>query len=312
MPKTVKKYRKYPLYKDYIKNVVEKCGHDSVVLDHKDFRAYRFESLSNPKAKLPAGVLLKVVPARCKSYSCPICGKHKVLTLLERLQQIDLSKYRFFTLTLRSEGILTDTEKNIKRISNCFNNLNKKLRKKPEYKKLEYFRVIEVGKGGMVHIHGIWNKYIPVKLLSKLWLTVTKDSYRVDVRRIKSTNDVFNYIYKYLTKNQNVKESKTENLNLEQFESFTFENTEQLFYENGKRRWCSSRGFFSGVKKIKSVWLTYYYEKGVQDREVEIAIESNVRQYGLKMENVDITHYFGSLESQVKITKILEGRTDDG
>lgn len=300
----MKKQRKYPKYADYVENVVNKCSHGYLILDHKDFRKYRFETQVNKNAQLPAGKLIKIVPARCKSYSCPVCGKKKVLDLLDLLKNVNLSKYRFFTLTLKNEFTYDNTEKNLKRVSDCFNKLNKKLRKKPEFKNLEYFRVIEVGKSGMVHIHGIWNKYIDQKYLSKLWLSITKDSYRAKVERIKSKNDAVNYLYKYLTKLSKLKEDDFVNERL--FEKEFFEvNSEQLFYENGKRRWAASRNFFDKdlKKKIKEKnkdYQAYYYDaQSVKD--VEITVKAIKDRWNLKLENFDFSRYYESDQFLLKL-----------
>lgn len=293
-----KKYRKFPLYKDYLTNVVDKCSHGMVILDHKKFRDYRFAAQFNKNLRLPAGKLIKVVPARCKSYSCPICGKKKVLDLMDLLKTVDLKNYRFFTLTLKNLYSTDDTEKNIKRISDCFNKLNKQLRKQKQFSNLEYFRVVEIGKNGMVHIHGLWNKFIDQTYLSKLWLSITKDSYRVKVERIKSKGDAVNYLFKYLTKLSNIKDPDFVDQRLFDKEIFQIENSEQLFYENGRRRWAVSRNFFSkqakqAVKDKKKDWLPYYFEE-VNSREVEVCIESLKRQYNLSLEQFDLSRYFES------------------
>src|SRR5574338_540072 len=198
--KKTKRHRVYSSYYEYVSNVVDKCGHKYLILDNKKFRSYRFESSSNPNAKLPDGKLIKITPAKCKSYSCPICGKKKVLDLVAKLKTVDLKNYRFFTLTLKNKYSLDDTEKNLNRISKCFNDLNKKLKKIPEFKNLEYFRVTEIGSSGMVHIHGIWNKFIDQKRLSEYWQQITKDSRKVKLERIKNKKDAVNYLFKYLTK----------------------------------------------------------------------------------------------------------------
>ena len=81
----------------------------------------------------------------------------------------------------------------------------------------------------MVHIHGIWNVYVPVKLLSKMWLEITGDSYIVEVARIQSQNDAVKYLFKYLTKNV-----QPENIDKYDNDFFGLDliNTAKLFYEN--------------------------------------------------------------------------------
>ena len=70
-------------------------------------------------------------------------------------------------------------------------------------------------------------------------------------------------------------------------------NSAALFYENGKRRYCSSRGFFDNVKKKKSEWKLRYYESN-NEQTVESLLQYFVHRYGLKQENVNFDYYFGS------------------
>lgn len=287
--KKQRRHRVYSSYYEYVSNVVDKCGHKWLILDSKGFRKYRFASQGDPGAKLPNGKLVKITPAKCKSYSCPICGKKKTLDLVQRLKTVNLSKYRFFTLTLKNEKTYSDTEKNLLQISKYFNKLNLTLRKNPKYKGLEYFRVTEIGKDGMVHVHGIINKYIPIQELSALWLKITKNSYRTKIERIKNKKDAIQYLYKYLTKDVAAK-----NRNIDpSFFNKDKTNSAALFYELNKRRFCSSRKFFPVKVENNSDWLPYYFESKTE-KTVEIVLESMKRQYNLKIENFDLDNYFGS------------------
>ncbi|MBK9285046.1 MAG: protein rep [Sphingobacteriaceae bacterium] len=291
--KNGRRHRVYDSYYEYVENVVNKCGHKYIVLDRKDFRAWRFEQQSNPAAKLPAGKLIKITPAKCKSYSCPICGRKKTLDLMARLKTVNLKNYRFFTLTLKNKYSYDDTIDNLKRVSECFTKLNNKLRKLPEYKGLEYFRVLEVGKDGMVHVHGLWNKYINQKTLSDIWLKITKDSYRVKVERVKSKNDAVEYLYKYLSKDV----AKKDKLIDPKLFNMDLQNTAALFYELNKRRYNSSRNFFPKQSKIDldKNYLPYYYEAETS-KTIENFVASLVRQFKLTLDNFDFTYYFESDE----------------
>jgi len=273
-------------YNEYIENVVKQCSHKWLIMDNKKFRSYRLELYTTGKATMPPGKMIKIIPARCKSYSCPICGKKKVYDLIDRLKGLPLKNYRFFTLTMKSNGNLDDTEFNLKRIVSAFNKLNKQLRKDQNYKDLKFFRVIEIGKKtGMVHIHGIWNKYIPTVKLSKLWLSITKDSYRVDLRRIDSKKDVINYLYKYLTKNiATGSESEPGFWNMDK------KNTAAIFYEQKKRRYASSRNFFKGSVKKTGDFVPFYIEKH-EPREVDKVIKQLISEFGLKKEQFDFDLY---------------------
>lgn len=302
--KRVKRHRVYESYYDYVNNVVLKCGHKYVIKDRKDFRDYRINIADKNYLKippsLPKGKLIKIIPAKCHSYSCPICGKKKVFDLVDRLKDIDFKKYRFFTLTLKNKYTFDDTERNLKRISTCFNKLNLALRKKKEYKGLEYFRITEIGSDGMVHLHGIWNKYIPVHLLSTMWEKITKDSFIVHIERIKTKNDVIQYLYKYMTKNIANKDMLID----PSLFNMDIQNTAALFYENGKRRYCSSRKFFSGIpkKQTNEKWLNYYYESETSET-VEKVIQSLVKLYKLKKESFDLDSFYGSDQFLYEIFK---------
>lgn len=284
--KGVKTHRNY---NDYVENVVNKCSHAWVVNWSEELRNYNRAKLSGVKAVLPPGKHLRVIPSRCRSYSCPICGAKKTFDLLERLRGMDLTRYRFFTLTMKNAYTLSDTEKQLNKITACFNRLNIKLRKLKEFKGLEYLRIIEIGKDGMVHIHGVWNKYIPIKKLSSYWFQITGDSYKVDLRRIHNSRDVYNYIFKYMTKDvtqYNITPDPTL-INLD------LGNTARIFYEFNKRRFQASQNFFPKKKKTKSRWLPFYYEK-VSEHEVESALKYAVREWNLKPEHVDLGLYDSS------------------
>lgn len=287
--KRPKRHRVHASYYEYILNVVDKCQHKYIILDRKDFRNYRFESESNVKAKLPPGKLIKITPAKCKSYSCPICGKKKTLDLVERLKTVDLTKYRFFTLTLKNKKTLSDTQKNLSEVSKHFNKLNLALRKKPQYKGLEYFRVIEIGKDGMVHIHGIINKYVPIQELSTMWLKITKHSYRTKIERIKNKKDAIQYLYKYLTKDVAAK-----NRNIDPaFWNKDKTNAAALFYEMNKRRFCASRKFFPPKQEKKSDWLPYYFEEETEKTVLNV-VASLKRQFNLTLDNFDLDCFYTS------------------
>jgi len=282
--------RKYTKYSDYVKNVVNNCSHEWLIMDNVHFRAHRIDKFQGVNSELPKGKLIRIIPARCKSYSCKICGKKKVYDLLDRLRHVDLRGYRFFTLTLRNEYSKENTEKNLNRISECFNKLNKKLRKMDPYKKLEYFRVTEVGNDGMVHIHGLWNIYIPIKTLGKIWFDITGDSFKVKPERVKSKKDAMKYLFKYLTKNiQPAQIDEYDN----DFFGLDLVNTAKLFYENGKRRYQASRKFFPKAVKKTTEFLPYYFESE-DSPSIEKTIKSLVENFGLKREHFDFSLYDNS------------------
>lgn len=295
--------RKYNTYQEYIQKVVNNCAHSYLILESKDFRQWKINKYYGSKDDLPKGKHIKIIPARCKSYSCPVCGMHKVHELLKRLKSVNFKGYRFFTLTLKNKYSVEDTEKNFLRMSECFNKLNKRLRKDERFKDLEYFRIMEVGKNGMVHMHGIWNKYIPIKELSAMWLKITGDSYRAIPERIKSKGDAIRYLYKYLTKNARFNEIDSDK-DPQLFKQGVI-NAAQLFYENGKRRFQASRNFFSKAEKPTCNYLPYYNETS-DTHEIEKVISDLVKQFKLKKEHFDFENYFESEQFLYHLFKYRE------
>ena len=278
--------RKYPKYYEYVENVVKKCSHSWLILQRKDFRTYTIHKTDNSDDPLPPGKLVKIVPARCKSYSCPICGKKKVYDLIDRLRKKDLRGYRFFTLTMKNEYSKENTEKNLLRIGECFNKLNKRLRKIERFKNLQYFRVTEIGTNGMVHIHGLWNKYIETKTLGTMWFQITGDSFKVKPERVKSKKDAVQYLYKYLTKNVLTAYAERD----PQLFEMDIINSAQLFYENGKRRFSCSRDFFPNKKEKNNDYLPYGFETN-DSKNIESEIKFFIQYYHLKPENFDFSLY---------------------
>ena len=139
----------------------------------------------------------------------------------------------------------------------------------------------------MVHIHGIWNKYIPWKDLSAYWLQITGDSFVVRPERIKSKGDAVRYLFKYLTKNV-VSQDQTGQKTLF---NLNILNSAALFYESGKRRYQASRNFFpKGSEKKTSEYLPYYHDNA-DDNEIEKTIKFLKSEFELKREHFDLDLY---------------------
>lgn len=143
---------------------------------------------------------LLIVFTRCKSPFCEECAKFERKKLYIKLKNKNLSNYRFLTLTLKKSG---DLEADYKRINKCFTKFISLLKKKifkNKTKKIEYFKMIEMGKNNNLHLHVLVNFYLDVKKISALWQIVTEDSYIVYVSRIKKKQDLINYVIKYFVK----------------------------------------------------------------------------------------------------------------
>ena len=67
----------------------------------------------------------------------------------------------------------------------------------------------EKNKGFHVHAHILYDgSYIPQKLLSKLWLEVTKNSQIVDIRMLRHVKGTLKYLSKYVSKGQSINSSE--------------------------------------------------------------------------------------------------------
>ncbi len=143
---------------------------------------------------------LLIVFTRCKSPFCEECAKFERKKLYIKLKNKNLSNYRFLTLTLKKTD---DLEADYKRINKCFTKFISLLKKKifkNKSKKIEYFKMVEMGKNNNLHLHVLVNFYLDVKKISALWQVVTEDSYIVYVSRIKKKQDLINYVIKYFVK----------------------------------------------------------------------------------------------------------------
>lgn len=137
-----------------------------------------------------------VVSHRCKKQTCSYCNFIRSRGVADRIMSYNnFSSLRFFTLT--SLNVNSDFSSTICQLEKSFRKLYKILKK--TYPNLAYFKVFEVGKNGMVHLHGLWNIYIDVKELSALWADIS-GAYRVWLNKVRSPRNVQKYLTKYLTK----------------------------------------------------------------------------------------------------------------
>jgi len=96
------------------------------------------------------------------------------------------------------------------------------------HKRPEYFYVLELTKNYMVHIHLMFDRYIPHKILKKSWFYVTGCTI-VDIRHLP-TKSAFWYCVKYLSDCKKQDDGKW---------SFLFSHIDRI--------WTCSRNFFAGA-----------------------------------------------------------------
>lgn len=176
-----------------------KCINKSERLSDMKFRVHTCKKFANV-FRNDTNKKLLIVFTRCKSPFCADCAQFERKKLYLKLKHKDLSNYRFLTLTLKKSNNL---ESDYKRINKCFTKFITLLKKKifkNKNKKLEYFKMIEMGKNNNLHLHVLVNFYLDVRKISALWQIVTEDSYIVYVSRIKKKQDLINYVIKYFLK----------------------------------------------------------------------------------------------------------------
>lgn len=168
---------------------------------------------------------IKIIPCKCHSYFCEKCSKIKRMNLLSRLKKcFNENDYRFLTLTL-DQNKYTPIEA-INNISHFFELLRKRL--KYENYNFNYFKIVELQKNNIAHLHIILNMYIPNDLIKKHWLDIT-GSPIIKINKIDSIGKLSVYLLKYLSKN--IASYHTE-----------------LFYFTNKRRYSYSK--YLGMPKL--------------------------------------------------------------
>lgn len=148
----------------------------------------------------------RVRATHCGNRICPACQRAYAHRTGRRLAELFTHSRNhppaFLTLTLKpSAAPLEDTIRHLKAFF-------RRLRATPLWKNAVKYgvAVVEVtrGKRGThwhAHLHCIiWADFIKQQTLSDLWRKITCGSFIVDIRRVKSSDDVTDYMTSYLTK----------------------------------------------------------------------------------------------------------------
>jgi hypothetical protein len=165
----------------------------------------------------------RVIPCRCNSKACPSCSRIYFSKIKNSFKYASVSdNWRFFTLTtVHKSG--SEMEE-LQQLEIHFRELRKKLKRKfPNFK---YFAVKELSPSGMWHYHGLWNIFIDLKELSKMWEGIS-GAYRCDLQKVRNPRGAINYIFKYC------------------FKSVDKHQEKELLFESGKRKFTTSRGLLN-------------------------------------------------------------------
>lgn len=177
-------------------------------------------------------------PSRCKSWSCPRCASHnawRVRRLLENVVLLNDLEY-FFTLTLSPERIPLEYRDNThKYITMLFNKLILYLKREFKFAiPLKYIWVMEYQKNGNAHMHGMWNQYVDVNKIRKIWVSIGGGQ-QMFVSKARDLIRTARYVSKYLSK--------------------TFDSDYSEFYYFQKRYVISQNCIRKKTRSISSVYL---------------------------------------------------------
>lgn len=149
---------------------------------------------------------------RCKSYSCPSCGRIKSQRLFSALNKYlkSFKNIRLFTFTFRTSN-LSPIELN-SQASKVWHVFMRSLRRctalHDNQKKVQYVKFVELTKRGFIHFHVIMSEYMPLPILLPMWykainlvFDLVGKNGSINVRHAYNSKSVARYICKYVVKN---------------------------------------------------------------------------------------------------------------
>lgn len=180
-------------------------------------RIHRFES---ERARMMFGI-----KEHCRSRVCDRCAEYayrrfrrQVLTVLDGLPQDGKKQVSFLTLTFKKRELTTayirQCTKAVRKFVNIFYGkwYHRKNKKTGRYAKTKSrldcggVAVMEIGKSGNLHFHLlVYGYFHPIKEMSRVWLDLTGDSYRIDIQNVshstkRSPARAAGYVLKYIRK----------------------------------------------------------------------------------------------------------------
>ena len=140
-------------YDKHLSNVVGSCCKTWLVL----------------KSNTLLGEQYLLIPKRCKSNYCPNCRKEN-LYKLRKAMFISMRKDKWRLCTLTFPDHTKNIEEALHESTLQFKRLTRALRKMQP--NIKYIRSIEVHKSGFIHLHCVFNKFIPIAYISEQWKKV--------------------------------------------------------------------------------------------------------------------------------------------
>jgi hypothetical protein len=135
-----------------------------------------------------------VVSVGCKRWSCPFCGRNRIISLAKRVEAAKPNRL----VTLTTNPAHWDNPRHAfdgtRRSLGAF---CRTMRARGEWEQL---RVLEVTKKGWPHYHlMVRSPYVPHAIIRDRWAELTSAKI-VDVRQVKKRDNVYWYLVKYLAK----------------------------------------------------------------------------------------------------------------
>jgi hypothetical protein len=138
-----------------------------------------------------------LVPATCRRWKCPRCGRRKARILAARIARTKAK--RFITLTYRPRPDKSPQEA-LDELNHAWRTIWKRVKRAQGARAAGYVRIVEVTRAGWPHLHlAVDCQFISQENLST-WTEELLDSPIVDIRAIKTEKGLARYLAKYLTK----------------------------------------------------------------------------------------------------------------
>jgi hypothetical protein len=141
------------------------------------------------------GARLVLIPFRCGRNDCPVCSQIKRSRLVRRLKGAPWPDSVYMWTVTTDPSILSSDEA-LRSISVRWHHVLRNLRR--HYPQLRYFRVIELTKSGLPHMHILFDQYVD-------WHLFRKALMRADFGRVLHFKKLpkaaaITYLTKYVTK----------------------------------------------------------------------------------------------------------------
>lgn len=135
---------------------------------------------------------------RCKTWSCPYCGRIQKDLLSEKIRKFFAKKNIYhYTFTIRNTG--QSPEASVKHGKHSFSRFRKLMNRR--YGRFAYVYFVEFTQRGIVHYHLLSDGDFPKWKVKELWFKSTRNSYMVEKSKFAVKHGIVRqYVLKYVLK----------------------------------------------------------------------------------------------------------------